>query len=59
MTSKSRESGVKWYSYRPYGTAANICLFICGQVEVLIVTQGCFYCLPVCHFGNVGGRVGQ
>lgn len=43
MTSKYRESDGKWNNYSPYGTADNICLFICGQVEVLSVIQGCFY----------------
>lgn len=34
---------MKWYDYSPYGTTADICLFICGQVEELSVTLGCLY----------------
>lgn len=37
------ESSVKWYDYSPYGTAADICLFVCGQVQALSATQGGFF----------------
>lgn len=47
---------MKWNNYSPYCTAANICLFICGQVEVLSVTEGCFYWarLPFWECGRWG-----